>query len=559
MKRLIALIDLSFFFIAVFNLLLILIIPSNTDEFSWRINYIYTFTTVILLLVRSLLVLIREKFSTNAFRRISIDLFFILTGLFSIRFSLKLFQFYVLIREILIVFQKVTNEKLEKDYFNNLFKYPTLWIILSFFGAIILGSFALILPGMTNKGYYLNYIDALFTSTSAICVTGLTVTDTGTSFSVYGQLVILTLIQIGGLGIMTISSALALAIGQKFSLRSGALMQNVLSQGNLTSFTQLIKNIIIFTFTFEIMGALLLIYPLYNRLGNMFQAVYYAIFHSVSAFCNAGFALFPDSFVQFRTNPLLNLTICMLIVCGGLGFAVIDDSKKLFKRNTHFSHLKLHSKIVLTTTFFLLLAGTFLFFVSEYNYTMKSFHFFDKLLSSFFQSTTTRTAGFNTIDFSKISYASVLISIILMYIGASPGSTGGGIKTPTLAIIILSVVSIIKGKRDVTVFNRRFSDEIMMKVLALIALSLFFVMSIVFILLLIEPFSFEKILFESFSAFGTVGLSMGITSFLSNFGKLLIIILMFIGRVGPLTFIFLFAENVLPLKYAVPQENVDIG
>ncbi len=559
MKRLLSIIDISFFFVAVFNLLLILIVPSNTDEFSWRVNYLYTFSTVFLLLLRSLLILWDNRFSTESFRRLSIDLFFVLIGLFSLRFSLKFFQFYILIRESLIVFQKATNRSIERDQFNSLFKYPTLWIILSFFGAIILGSFALVLPGMTNKGFSVNYIDALFTSTSAICVTGLTVVDTGTFFSPYGQMVILMLIQIGGLGIMTISSALALAIGQKFSLRSGVLMQNVLSQSNLISFSQLIKNIIIFTLTFELAGALLLIYPFYTELGNIFQAICYAVFHSVSAFCNAGFALFPDNFIRFRANPVLNLTICTLIIVGGIGFAVIDDSKKIFKRNGRFSHLKLHSKIVLITTLFLLISGTILFFISEYNHTMKHFHFFERVLASFFQSTTTRTAGYNTIDFSRISYATVLVSIILMYIGASPGSTGGGIKTPTLAIIVLSVISIMKGSRDVTVFNRRFSDEIMMKVLALIALSLFFVLSIVFILLMIEPFSFEKILFESFSAFGTVGLSMGITSFLSSIGKLLIIILMFIGRVGALTFIFAFAENVLPLKYAVPQENVDIG
>lgn len=455
--------------------------------------------------------------------------------------------------------QRYTNKKLENDHLKNLFKYPALWIIISFFTAIITGSFALMLPGMTNNGISLSYIDALFTSTSAICVTGLNVVDTITYYSVYGQLVIIFLIQIGGLGIMTISSALAMAIGQKFSLRSGALMQNVLASNPTVDFSQLIKNIIIFTFSFEFVGSLLLTIPFYKHYGNLFEAYYSAVFHAVSAFCNAGFALFSDNLMSFHSDVIVNLTVCGLIIAGGIGFFVIDDSKKLFKRKSKFSHLRLHSKVVLVTTFFLLAFGTIIFFFTEFNNTMKDMSFIDRLLASFFQSTTTRTAGFNTIDMSRITYPTTLVCILLMYIGASPGSTGGGIKTTTFAIIMLSVISIMKGSRDVTLFNRKISDELMMKVLALLALSIIFIIIIVFFLMIIEPFSFEKILFEAISAFGTVGLSMGITGYLSNFGKLLIISLMFIGRVGPLTFIFAFAENVTPLKYAVPQENIDIG
>ncbi len=559
MKKLFQAFDIAFFFIAIFNILLILLIPSNTDELSWKINYIYTFTTAILLLLRTLVSLIVNHFTSESFRRISIDLFFILSGIFMLRYSLKYFQFYIFIRETILVLQKLTTRQIEKDYFNHLFKYPTLWIILSFFGTIILGSFALILPGMTHFNHSISYIDALFTSTSAVCVTGLTVFDTNSQFTLYGQIVILMLIQIGGLGIMTISSALAMAIGQKFSLRSGALMQNVLSQNNPINFSHLIKNIILFTFAFEFIGACFLMIPMMNEFNDFFQAAYYSVFHSISAFCNAGFSLFSDGFMRFHANLMLNFTICGLIIFGGIGFSVIDDCKKLFQKNFRFSHLRLHSKVVLTTTFALLIFGTISFFISEYTHTMKHLNFFEKLMASFFQSTTTRTAGFNTIDFSKIAYPTVLISILLMYIGASPGSTGGGIKTPTLAIILMSVIAIIKGSRDLTIFNRRFPDSVMMKVLALIALSLFFIFTIVIFLMMIEPFSFEKILFEAFSAFGTVGLSMGITPFLSQVGKLLIILLMFIGRVGPLTFIFIFAENVIPLKYAVPQENVDIG
>lgn len=559
MKKIFQAFDITFFFIAILNILLILIIPSNTDEFSWKINYFYTFSTAVLLLIRTLLSLTLSHFSSESFRRISIDLFFILSGIFMLRYSLKYFQFYIFIRETILVLQRVTSKQIEKDYFNHLFKYPTLWIVLSFFGAIILGSFALVLPGMTNENHSISYIDALFTSTSAVCVTGLTVVDTFSYFSIYGQIAILILIQIGGLGIMTISSALAIAIGQKFSLRSGVLMQNVLSQNNPINFSSLIKNIILFTLGFEFIGSCFLMFTMTKQFDDFFQAAYFSVFHSISAFCNAGFSLFSDSFVRFQSNLVINFTICFLIIFGGIGFSVIEDCKKLFHKNFRFSQLRLHSKVVITTTLALLLFGTLAFFITEYAHTMKNLNFFDKMLASFFQSTTTRTAGFNTIDFSKIAYPTVLISIILMYIGASPGSTGGGIKTPTLAIILMSVIAIIKGSRDLTAFNRKFPDSVMLKVLALIALSLFFIFAIVILLMMIEPFSFEKILFEAFSAFGTVGLSMGITPFLSQVGKLLIILLMFIGRVGPLTFIFIFAENIIPLKYAVPQENVDIG
>ncbi len=560
MKKAAKFIDNLFYVLAVINIATILLIPAiQANHLVWTLNFIYTFSSILLLLVRVVLELIENRMSATVFRKTSADLLFILSGLFFLRHSFKFFQFYLLVRQMILIAKSSTELSFKNKNFKTLFKYPTLWIILSFFFAIIFGSFVLMLPGMTPEGQIVDYLDTLFTSTSAICVTGLTVVDTSSSYTIFGQMIILLLIQIGGLGIMTISSGLALILGQKFSLRSEAFMQNVFGQNQIINFVQLIKNIIIFTFTLEFIGFIILLFPLYQEYNNMEKTVYSAIFHSVSAFCNAGFSIFPDNLVRFQSNIMVNFTVCFLIITGGLGFVVIDDTKNLFRFKGKFSNLRLHTKVVLMTTLFLLIFGTLAFFILEYNNTLRHMNLFDRLMTSFFQSTTTRTAGFNTIDFSAINKSTGLITIILMYIGASPGSTGGGIKTTTFAVIFLAVVAILKGSRDVTAYNRKIPDKTIINVLALLVVSFAFIMTIFVIMLTIEPFSFEKIAFEVFSAFGTVGLSMGITPYLSGLGKMLIIILMFVGRVGALSFIYAFAETVLPLKYAVPQENIDIG
>lgn len=560
MKNIAKLIDNLFYVMAVINIASILLLPSNnTDVFIWNLNFFYTFGSIILLLSRIVIDFSINRLGGLVFRKTSVDLLFVLSGLFFLRYSFKFFQFYILMRQMILLVRYSTENRFRSKNLKTIFKYPTLWIILSFFFAIIFGSFALMLPGMAGDGKTVNYIDALFTSTSAICVTGLTVIDTASSYSIFGQMIILFLIQIGGLGIMTISSALALVLGQKFSLRSEALMQNVLGQNQVLNFSQLVKNIIVFTFTIEFIGFILLLIPFYQEFHNIEKTVYFAFFHAVSAFCNAGFALFSDNFIRFQSNFLLNITISFLIIFGGLGFAVIDDTRHLFRFKNKFNGLKLHSKIVIMTTMSLIIFGTLAFLILEYTNTMRHLNLFDRILTSFFQSVTTRTAGFNTIDFSAINKSTCLITILLMYIGASPGSTGGGIKTTTFAVVFLAVVSILKGSRDVTVYNRKIPDKTIINVLALIVVSIGLITLFLTLLMIVEPFSFEKIAFEAFSAFGTVGLSMGITPFLSGLGKLLIIFLMFIGRVGPLSFIYAFAESVLPLKFAVPQENIDIG
>ncbi|HPY95708.1 MAG TPA: TrkH family potassium uptake protein [Candidatus Cloacimonadota bacterium] len=559
MKRLIASFDFLLLLTALINLFLIMLVPEHASAKIGHFNNIYTYGLIVLLLMRTVLALTRDSFSNQSIRRQIIDLFFICISFFVMRYSLKFVQFYFLVRETVIILHKFSAKKTNTSKYNNLFKYPALWVVMSFFTAIMIGSFVLLLPKMQVMGANLMYVDTLFTATSAVCVTGLLTIDISTVFSRFGQMVILMLIQMGGLGIMTISSSLVLVLRDKLSLRSGLLMQNVLDRSYSVDFALLLKRVLLFTFSVEFLGAVFLVYPFYRELNSFTKAVYYAIFHSISAFCNAGISLFPDNLIRFQANPIVNIVITTLIIVGGLGFIVINDSKKLLQHRGHFSQLKLHSKIVIITTAWIVILGTLFFFISEYNYTIKALNFFEKILASYFQSVTARTAGFSTIDFANINDATVLLTVILMYIGASPGSTGGGIKTTTFAIIVLSVISVIRGNRDLVIFNRHISETTLLKAMALIALSLFFVLSIFFILTFIEPFSFEKLFFEVFSAFSTSGLSMGITSLFSSVGKLLLITLMFIGRVGPLTLVFLLSEHVTPLKYAVPQENVEIG
>jgi trk system potassium uptake protein TrkH len=436
---------------------------------------------------------------------------------------------------------------------------PTLVFLMSFFLTIIVGAILLLLPAATVSGEKTSLLGAIFTSTSATCVTGLVLYDTGTHFTFFGQMIILLLIQIGGLGIMTISTAFAILLGQRMNLQSEQIMQNVTGESHRINMKNLITNVIFTTLAFELIGSLFL----YKTFSHVFvssnKVLYYSVFHSVSAFCNAGFALMPDSFSGFYSSWNINFVISLLIIFGGLGFSVfVDLRRNLISRFTP-KRFSLHTKIVLLTTFTLILLGSVLYFISEYSNLMMSFSFKDRFLASFFQSVTTRTAGFNTIDISRLSKASVFISLFLMFIGASPGSTGGGIKTTTLAVIALSIKSLVRGNKDVSAFKRKINDENIRKVMALIALSMMFLIVMIFALLLIEPFSFQKILFEAISAFGTVGLSMGITAKLSSLGQICIIILMYIGRVGPLTLIFALSERSKPADFTYIEEKISIG
>jgi trk system potassium uptake protein TrkH len=400
--------------------------------------------------------------------------------------------------------------------------------------------------------------DALFTATSATCVTGLIVFDTGTHWSIFGQLVILFLIQVGGLGIMTVSTAFALILGQRLTLKIENIMYNVVGSNSQINVFRLLKNIVIVTFIIESIGAALL-FIAFRAHYEPVRALYLSFFHSISAFCNAGFSLFNDSFVSYVSNPIINISVSLLIIIGGLGFTVIIDLYRFFFNRDKTRRLSLHSKLVLVISSGLLLTGFFGYFVSEYYYTMSGLSLTEKIMSSWFQSVTTRTAGFNTIDTSNLSSASILLTYLLMFVGASPGSTGGGIKTTTFGVLILTVSSLLQGRKDLTVFNRKIAWSNFRESVSVITVSMFIIFTVIFLLLLTEPFQFHEVVFESISAFGTVGLSMGITAELSSIGKILITLLMYLGRIGPLTLIYAFAIRRHNRRIDFAEEKLAIG
>ncbi len=438
--------------------------------------------------------------------------------------------------------------------------HPAQTLMLSFFIVIVLGTLLLKLPRSVAPGHQLSWLDSLFTATSATCVTGLIVVDTGTHFSMLGQLIILTLIQIGGLGIMTISSFFALFLGRGMAIRERIMLQEMLNVERLDAITRLVKGVILITFLMEALGVVLLFFSWDLPQWSIGQRLYHSVFHSVSAFCNAGFSLNSDSLMSFNQNYPVMLTIAMLIIVGGLGFVVMIDLTRgrIFeyspKKRVH--RYSVHTRLVLIITSVLLIAGTVLFLLIEPFEGSWTF----KALNAFFCSVTARTAGFNTVDIGHLTTSSALLLMLLMFIGASPGSTGGGIKTTTLGILIASFISIIRGKTRIELFRRSISFTILNRALVVFAFAISFIMLSSFLLSLTEQADFLNLLFEEISAFGTVGLSRGITAGLSSWGKLIIIVSMFVGRVGVLTLAFAITTPREHLRVEYPEEkNVMVG
>jgi len=494
-------------------------------------------------------------------RRIMIvlaDLAMLVAGLVLLADNAQFVIFFLLIRQSYFILQYFILHAFEGRIFKLISENPPVSLMLSFAGVILVGTILLMLPTSSRQGVVTNFVTALFTSTSATCVTGLTVVDTGTYFSLFGQIVILLLIQVGGLGIMTISTAFALILGQRITLKLENVMHNVVGETEVIDVFRLIRSIVMVTAIIESIGALLLFFECSRTLSTA-QAIFYSIFHSVSAFCNAGFSLWRDNLMGFIDSPIMNFAITGLIILGGLGFAVLIDVFYYITRHKRVRKLTLHSKLVLTCTAFLLVMGFVGLFYSEYHYSMRGLSMGQRAYGAWFQSVTARTAGFNTVDIGKFGPASVLITLVLMFIGASPGSTGGGIKTTTFSVMVISVISMLRGRRDLTVFNRKINPSNAQEATTLITLATTIILVIVFILLLIEPFSLDKVLFEAISAFGTVGLSMGITSSLTPIGKLLITLLMYIGRIGPLTLIYAVSLSKKQPRISLAEEKIAIG
>ncbi len=435
---------------------------------------------------------------------------------------------------------------------------PSLVVVLTFLTIIGIGTVLLLLPRSTAPGRETTFLDALFTATSATCVTGLIVADTGTHFSLPGQLIILSLVQVGGLGLITFTSFFALVLGKGFGLKDRGLLQDILNYRRLGRIGSLLLSILTITFIIEAAGAFLLYSQFLPRYGAGVSSAYLALFHSVSAFCNAGFTLFSDSFMSYRANLGVNLIMSSLIILGGLGFVVVTNLlvwvySRLKGEKGSFS---LQSKLVLLVSAILIATGMGLILVGG---TTENLSFKEKLLGAYFQSVTARTAGFNTLNISGLSISSAFLLIIFMFIGASPGSTGGGVKTSTFATLIFTIKSMAQGKNRVEVFRRTIPALIVYQALCVVILALGWIAISIFILTLTENAPFINIIFEGLSAFGTVGLSRGLTPNLTSVGRVVIIISMLVGRIGPLTLALAIGRRKISELYEYPEERIMIG
>ncbi|MPM43740.1 Ktr system potassium uptake protein B [bioreactor metagenome] len=430
-------------------------------------------------------------------------------------------------------------------------------LVLGFAGLIIFGAVLLTLPASSATGERLKFIDALFTATSAVCVTGLVVVDTGKYFSLFGQLVIIGLIQAGGLGIMTMSTLMALIVRKKIQLRERLIMQEALNQLTMAGVVRLTQYIIKAALLLEFIGGTILAVRWYQDFGS--KAIYFGYWHAISAFCNAGFDLFGEfrSLTMYVDDITVNLTVTSLIILGGIGFAVISDVIS----NRVFSRFALHTKIVLTTTALLIFFGTLIIFLLELHNTatIGNISWQGKILGSYFQAVTTRTAGYNTLNIDVLSNATLFFMIILMFIGASPASTGGGVKTSTASVVATAIWGHVSGKNDAELFGRRISSNNVYKAFSLVFISAALVIFVTMMMSVTENVDFLKLLFEVVSAFGTVGLSTGITPNLTSYGKIWLILTMFTGRVGPVTLALALALRKRKGTIQYPEGKVNIG
>ena len=441
---------------------------------------------------------------------------------------------------------------------------PAQVMVIGFGAVILIGAFVLNLPISTKSGESVGFLNALFTSTSAVCVTGLVVVDTSTYWSEFGQFIIITLIQTGGLGFMTIATMFSLLAKKRINLRERLLIQESLNQLNLSGLVKLTRYIIVMTFTIEAVGAMLLSLVFIPELGLM-KGIWYSLFHSISAFCNAGFDLMGSisgeysSLTSFVSSGLVNIVACMLIILGGLGFPVMLD----IINNKRYSKLNIHSKVVINTSLILIiLAFVFILFTEFNGPVLSTLSLKDKVLSSFFQSVTLRTAGFNTIDLAALGETTIFFMIIIMLIGSSPASTGGGLKTTTVATLFLSIRAFVLGKEDIEVYQRRIGPNTVKKAMGLFFIGVFMVIFGILILSLVNPgFTLLETAFEVVSAYATVGLSIGGSPNLTSAGKAVIIVLMFLGRVGSLTIFIAFVSKNTKRKPKIryPEGKIIVG
>lgn len=433
-------------------------------------------------------------------------------------------------------------------------------IAFGFLGVILIGSLLLMLPFSTRSGQTTSYVDALFTATSATCVTGLTPFDAYTHWTLFGQLVILFMIQLGGIGFMTVITMATLFMRHKIGLQNRMLVMESAGTITLSGIGQLVRRIIAGTAIIETTGAAILATQFVPEFGWL-RGLYYSFFHAISAFCNAGFDLMGciepgSSMISFNGNAVVMVTLVFLILIGGIGFFVWDD---ILVCKAKFKNYKIHTKLVLVLTAILIVIPFVMFFIFEYDHAFKGMDFFDRILNSLFQTVTPRTAGFSGIDMTTLSEPGGMLTIVLMFIGGNPGSTAGGVKTTTIAVILLSTVAYLQEDNNVTVFKKRIEDKMVRRACAIAFIYFMMIFAAALAISWIEPLNLREVLFEVVSAVATVGLSMNVTATLSAASKVIVIVLMYAGRIGALTFIMLLSKRNKTAILKRPTGKIMIG
>lgn len=528
-----------------------------------------------LILLQALLVLLTPPSEGETFwrtQRNAVAEWLWVGGVLACFLSPGLFSLACSVTQLVLLARFATLSSWWTRLFPNLMGRPAQTLASSFLLLIGFGTLLLMLPRATLDGLGASWIDAIFTSTSATCVTGLTVLNTAqdsvmnlqlATFSRFGQTVILMLIQVGGLSIMTLSAALVMLAGKHLDLRSRAALGDLMDEAQGRPLETAVSFILKMTLTAEVVGAALLFVRFYDMAPTPGEAVYWSVFHSISAFCNAGFSLFGDNLMRFSTDPLVSLTISGLIIVGGLGYAtvaVMTFSIIFPGQIENWRRWFFHARLAGVTTAILLFVGTLFTFYVEYNGVLSELSLGGKLLASFFQSVTTRTAGFNTVDIASLSRVTVLFYVAFMFIGASPGGTGGGVKTTTIGVVVLGIRAVLLGRREVEAWKRHVDAEVVLRSMSIIAISGAAIAVIWGALLVFQPeMEALTLLFETVSAFGTVGLSLGITPLLSVGGKLALVLLMFVGRIGPLGLAFALRERERPVDVRYPTAKVAVG
>jgi trk system potassium uptake protein TrkH len=468
--------------------------------------------------------------------------------------------FLIVVRNTLLIFKVFGRIRKFTEYLNSIFSKPAQTVVLSFVVVILVGTFLLMMPFMTVDNY-IRPIDAFFTVTSAVCVTGLIVVDTATYFTLIGKITIMILIQIGGLGIMLLSYFMIFAFRRSVSLKDRTLLSFMLNESDMKSIVKSVKRIFILTFSIEFAGAALLFPAFFKEFNSLGTAIFYSLFHGVSAFCNAGFALFTDSLETFRGNYYLNFTIAALIITGGISFPVLTEIfsgiKGLFLRKK--ISFSINTKVVLQVSLGLTLLGMLIIYKLEHVSLFYILPLGEQYLSAFFQSVTLRTAGFNTISFSALGSGTLMLMIGIMFIGGASGSTAGGIKVNTLGVVWAYINSFRKGNDETLLYKHQVPKDQILQAFTVILFGIFSIFIITLIMVLTESATPVAIFFEAVSAFATVGLSTGITGDLTFIGKICIIILMFFGRIGPITLLTATSRGEKDSHISYPEATLLIG